>query len=181
MQFFRNGERIVGATVSGVPTNEPLHLVAIPFHNGAAVTVSWPGVEYEEAERKRKEEAEEAERKEAEARGKEEFEWDEEWKGDNITLSAGAKDGGRGLKTVATTGSAGDEGRSVRSKQAIMPRSGVHCFEYVFTKPGRSTDGASLGGGCIVGVATATPLSSRARGFSKRPGTDSSGESGERS
>jgi hypothetical protein len=68
-------------------------------------------------------------------------EWDFEWKGGGIALSE--------QETVATC-IVGVRGHFVRSKDALEPNSGIHCFEYVYALPDHHP-GSDLGG-CLVGV-----------------------------
>jgi hypothetical protein len=102
---------------------------------------------------------------------KEPIQWDDKWKGNCIQLS-----GGNSIATCCTQRRSTHtppavkhalaydegEGQAVRSKEPLEPYSGVHCFEYVFSRPQEEDenvhlqDGASLGGYYIVGVVRAS-------------------------
>jgi hypothetical protein len=71
--------------------------------------------------------------------------WDNDWKGTGIELNK--------ERDTATPSSSG-YGQSVRLTTPL-PKEGVHCFEYVYTRPGKGEDGATLGDGYMVGVVKA--------------------------
>jgi hypothetical protein len=84
-------------------------------------------------------------------------EWDPEWAGQNLVLSE--------HDSCARCNSGGEEGMAVRSKMALEPHSGTHCFEYTYSHPDRT---GSMGGCYMVGVVLAdVPLKTYStRGYS---------------
>jgi hypothetical protein len=72
-------------------------------------------------------------------------EWDRDWIGEGLLLSE--------ENTCATCQCGGSEGMSIRSKEALDPQSGVHCFEYTYSHMDRK---GSMGGCYMVGVALAS-------------------------
>jgi hypothetical protein len=75
-------------------------------------------------------------------------EWDPACKGDTISLSAEEHDT-LGRLTIATQNSSSS---FVRSKEPMMPQSGTHFVEYVYTDADRKSQGEALSIYLIVGV-----------------------------
>jgi hypothetical protein len=90
---------------------------------------------------------------------KEAISWDSDWMGDTIELSEEGTTAicGTGVKLSTRAISSGE---GVRSKEVIVPRSGVHCFQYIFTNKKNQKDGESLSahsnGWDMVGVISAS-------------------------
>jgi hypothetical protein len=72
--------------------------------------------------------------------------WDEDWKGSCIELSE------EGTVACCTTERTAKRGNTVRSKEFLEPKSGIHCFEYIYIQPGKGVDGKSMDGCYLVGV-----------------------------
>jgi hypothetical protein len=66
--------------------------------------------------------------------------WDNEWKGDTIELSEHSTV----AKCTSSRRRASSFGQGVRSKEALAPKSGTHCFEYEFRNRKNGTNGESL-------------------------------------
>jgi hypothetical protein len=88
--------------------------------------------------------------------------WDEEYKGKEIELNK--------ERDIATPSNSG-YGQSVRLTTKL-PKEGSYSFEYVYTRPGKGEDGATLGDGYMVGVVKASlPVEP----FTEKGGVSSSG------
>ena len=74
--------------------------------------------------------------------------WDREWKSRGIDLN-------RKVFDTATANSEFGYGQSVRLAWPV-PKEGVHSFEYLYTRPGKGLEGATLGDGYMVGVVKST-------------------------